>query len=148
MVSQPASAWHKSFMELIAQHNRGEKLHNRKKTTILGRNTLKIFDFHRSFPYKGAHFLMGIRPWGVICSQITELYAFYGAVNKTMMPRAYIYLQENLRLQKHSLFKKYKYGNYLVHDPFKGPLIVLYKRVKKSEDLDLLHSVSALQIIS
>lgn len=132
MVSQPASAWHKSLMELIAQHSRGEKLHNRKKAGILGRNSLKVFDFHRSIPYKGARFLMGIRPWGVICSQITELYVLYNVVNKIVMPRAYIYLQENLRLQKHSLFKKDKYGNYFVHDPFKGPLTVLYKRGKKN----------------
>lgn len=42
----------------------------------------------------------------MICSQITELYVLYNVVNKIVMPRAYIYLQENLRLQKHSLFKK------------------------------------------
>lgn len=106
-MTQPASAWHKSLGELIAQHNRGEKLQNRKKKAgILGRNSSKIFDFHRSIPYKGAHFLMGIRSRGVICSQIMEPYDFYSTVNKSVMPRTYIYLQENLRLQKHPLFKE------------------------------------------
>lgn len=89
---------------------------------------------------------MGIRPWGVICSQITELYVLYNVVNKIVMPRAYIYLQENLRLQKHSLFKKDKYGNYFVHDPFL--LQSSIRGEKKTEEQNPLHSVSALQIIS